>query len=95
MFAHLSKQAYTTFRIGVKYIVIGMNLNSDSNSELIGIGVLPLKVIGTDENLIGIFSYISVTFSITSCRFLTQIICLKKSVKYNMLHIIFVCHYVS
>ena len=43
------------------------------NSE-IEIGVLFLKLIEIGENVIGIFSYFSMTFSITSCNFLTQII---------------------
>ena len=38
------------------------------------LGALFLKVIGIGENVIGIFSYFSITFSITSYSFLTQII---------------------
>ena len=52
-------------RLGINYIVIGLK-TPILELELV---FYFLKGIGIGENLIGIFNYFSITFSITSCNF--------------------------
>ena len=64
----------------VSYIVIG-------NKTPIPIPELELAfccVIGIGEHVIGIFNYFSIIFSVTSCNFITQIVCYKYILFYKM-----------